>query len=173
MTFELETKSIDEQLTSFNVSDVMSTNLLTVYEGWSIRKLSQFFLKHNISGAPVVAADESLVGVVTQSDVIRFETKLPSEMEVAKMVEQYCGPFNRDLPNSEIVRIQNKANDYCTVNSIMTPAVLKVSFCAPVITAYKLLLEHDVHRLFVTKDDMLVGVITAMDVLKSLKSSIS
>ena len=170
MTLAFEQNIVVEKLNSLSVKDIMSSNLLTVYEGWSIRKLSQFFLKHGISGAPVIASDESLVGVVTQSDVIRFETKVPSEKEVEKLIEQICGPFNRELPKDEISRIQDKANDYCTVNSIMTPSVLNVDESEPVTTAYNLILAHDVHRLFVTRQDVLVGALTAMDILKSLKS---
>jgi len=168
MTDEIRDFPIQEYLQQANVADVMSTTLLTVYEGWSVRKLSQFFLKHNISGAPVIASDEELVGVVTQSDVVRFDSKKPDEEVIAKIVEHYCGPLNRQLDESEINKIQDKAIDYMTVNSIMTDKVFSIDKKASVAEAYQLILEKDIHRLFVVEDGILVGVITAMDILRSL-----
>ncbi|MDU0354980.1 CBS domain-containing protein [Paraglaciecola aquimarina] len=111
-------ENIKHNLRQMTVSQIMSDGVLTVYEGWSIRRLSKFFIKHNISGAPVIAADDELVGVVTQSDIIRFESHEPSESEIEKLVTQFCGPFGGTIDKSEIKRIQDKANDYCAVNSI-------------------------------------------------------
>jgi predicted transcriptional regulator len=168
MTNELTASPIDDVLKNTKVIKVMSSKLLTVYEGWSVRKLSQFFLKHNISGAPVVASDDELVGVVTQSDVVRFDAKKPDEEVVAKIVEHYCGPLNRQLDAAEIDRIQDKAIDYMTVNAIMTEKVESISKEATLQEAYNLLLEKDIHRLFVVDKGILIGVITAMDILRSL-----
>lgn len=164
-------KSIEKQvnldyLQAVKVSQIMTPEVLTVYEGWSIRRLSQFFLKHGISGAPVVASDDELVGVVSQSDVVRFECKKPDEAEVAKIVEHYCGPLNRQLDQSEIDRIQSKAIDYMTVNSIMTQKVISITDDCSLQKAYKMIIEQDIHRLFVTKNGVLKGVVTAMDLLK-------
>lgn len=162
----LENSVSMEHLESINVKSIMTVDVLTVYEGWSIRRLSQFFLKHNISGAPVIASDEELVGVVSQSDVVRFECKKPDEKEVAKIIEHYCGPQSRPLENSEIERIQSKAIDYMTVNSIMTNKVISISAASNLKQAFNTIIEQDVHRLFVTDKGVLVGVITAMDLLR-------
>jgi predicted transcriptional regulator len=159
---------IYELLNKMSLTDIMSLNVLTVYEGWSIRRLSQFFIKHQISGAPVIAADEELVGVVSQSDIIRFESNEPSEQEVKKLLSQFCGPFSGAIDESEIRRIQDKANDYCTVNSIMTPTVLSIDINTPVTSAYRTLVKEDIHRLFVTEKGLLIGVISAMDILKKI-----
>lgn len=64
-------------LEKYPVAAIASADLLTVYEGWSIKKLSEFFAKHKITGAPVIASDETLVGVVTQTDVVKFEGSRP------------------------------------------------------------------------------------------------
>lgn len=159
---------VNEYLNQMSLKEIMSKNVLTVYEGWSIRRLSQFFLKHQISGAPVIAADEELVGVVTQSDIIRFESNEPSEEEVKKLISQFCGPFGGTIDKSEIRRIQDKANDYCTVNSIMTPMVMSVDINTSLSSAYGTLVKEDIHRLFVTENGLLIGVISAMDILKKI-----
>ena len=61
------------EIQDFSVSDLMSKDVLCVYEGWTIQRLAEFFLKNDISGAPVIASDHELVGVVSVSDIFRFE----------------------------------------------------------------------------------------------------
>lgn len=43
MTVKLETMDKLQNLASIDVSEIMSKEILKAYEGWSIRKLSQFF----------------------------------------------------------------------------------------------------------------------------------
>ena len=153
-------------LARISLADAMSKQLLMVYEGWSIKRLSQFFLKHSISGAPVIAADDELVGVVTQSDIIRFESVDPDQQHIIKLVRQYSGPFGGPINESEVLRIQAHAKDYCTVNSIMTTKVLSIDINSSLASAYKLILSQKVHHIFVTENGLLVGVLTAMDILR-------
>tara|TARA_R110000868_G_scaffold106091_7_gene291140 strand:- start:1127 stop:1639 length:513 start_codon:yes stop_codon:yes gene_type:complete len=153
-------------LAQFTLSEVMSKHLLTVYEGWSIKRLSQFFLKHDISGAPVIAADDELVGVVTQSDIIRFESVDPDKQQIIKLVRQYSGPFGGPIDEAEVRRIQTHAKDYCTVNSIMTNKVISIDINSSLEKAYLLILGTQVQRIFITQQGLLVGVLTAMDILR-------
>lgn len=163
---------INDRLNSFSLSDVMTQNVLTAYEGWSIRRLADFFVKHNISGAPVIAADDELVGVVTQSDIIKFETHEPSEAEIKKLVEQICGPFGGHLTPEDIHRIQGRANEYCTVNSIMTHNMIAIDLKTSLQEACATITDKNIHRLFVIENGILVGVLSSMDILKLLTQKV-
>jgi predicted transcriptional regulator len=162
-------KVISTNLAKISIQAAMSPILLTVYEGWSIKRLSQFFLKHNISGSPVIAADDELVGVVTQSDILSFENTDPDEQQIKKLIREYCGPFSKEADDIELARIQQKANEYCTVNQIMTRSVLAIEIQNNLAQAYKEMVKQNVHRLFVTQRGVLIGVITAMDILRCLE----
>ncbi|KXI27829.1 CBS domain-containing protein [Paraglaciecola hydrolytica] len=157
-----------EILAQITLAEAMSKQVLTVYEGWSIKRLSQFFIKHDISGAPVIAADDELVGVVTQSDIIRFESNEPNKQDIIKLVRQHYGPFGGPISEAEVRRIQDRAKDYCTVNSIMTPIVVSIDINSSLEQAYNMILTQQVHRLFITQNGLLVGVLTAMDILRIL-----
>lgn len=148
--------------------DVASTEVLTAYEGWSIKRLAAFFVKHGITGAPVVAADHSLVGVVTQSDVIAFESRTPTDKEIQKVLQHYYGPTTHGLTEVDLQHMKEKASETCTVNAIMTPEVVAVDCAASASTACQLMVSKNLHRLFVTRDDKIEGVITAMDILRYL-----
>ncbi len=155
-------------ISSLSLGELMSTEVLTVYEGWSIKRLAGFFVKHHISGAPVVASDHTLVGVVTQSDVVRFESRSPSDAEIQKVVRFYYGPNTQGLTDADVRRLKEKAVETCTVNAIMTPEVKSLDIQISASQACRFMVEHEVHRLFVTAENRVVGVVTAMDFLRRM-----
>ena len=165
---DLTESSALDAIQSKSIRELMCSHVLTVYEGWSIRRLAGFFVKHNISGAPVIAADDELVGVVSQSDLVRFESKAPTEQEIERLVQFYCGPYGGDLSKNNVEQMKEKANDYCTVHFIMTPEVASIDVSLNAAQACQALVERKVHRLFITENGRLVGVVSAMDFLRAL-----
>ncbi|TVZ41452.1 CBS domain protein [Alteromonadaceae bacterium 2753L.S.0a.02] len=160
--------SFAESLADYSLAELMSKNVLTVYEGWSVKRLAGFFVKHGISGAPVIASDDELVGVVTQSDVVRFESREITEAEIKRLSQFYCGPFGGELGDDDLRHMREKANENCTVFSIMTPEVCAVDVATAVVEACQLIVEKHLHRLFVTDKGQLVGVVTARDIMAKL-----
>lgn len=158
-------------INNHSLSDIMSTDVLTVYEGWSVKRLAGFFIKRDISGAPVVASDDELVGVVTQSDVVRFDSRERTDSEMKNLVRMYCGPHGGELSQADLKHLKDRASETCTVNSIMTPEVISMDITKSVADVCTCFIETGVHRIFVTEDSKLVGVVTAMDVLRSIVKS--
>ncbi len=157
-----------QSIAHIKVGEVASDDVLTAYEGWSIKRLAGFFVKHNISGAPVVAADHSLVGVVTQSDVINFESRTLSDQDIQKIVQQYYGPSTQSLTADDLRHLKEKASENCTVNSIMSPEVVALDRNQSAAEACHMMVEKNLHRLFVTRDHRIDGVVTAKDFLRFL-----
>lgn len=155
-------------ISGLQLGELMSSEVLTAYEGWSIKRLAAFFVRHDISGAPVVASDDSLVGVVTQSDVVRFESKSPSDADIQKMVHFYLGPNSPGLTRADIEHLKERAIETCTVNAIMTPTVHAFDVSASAAQACRFMVEEGIHRLFVTSRGRVVGVVTAMDFLRRM-----
>lgn len=54
------------------VDKVMTINVYTVKPDTSILDAAELMLEHKISGLPVIDADGSLVGILTESDVFRM-----------------------------------------------------------------------------------------------------
>ncbi|HZO74721.1 MAG TPA: CBS domain-containing protein [Ktedonobacteraceae bacterium] len=52
------------------VKDVMTTNVVTVNEGQSVKQAASLMARHHISGLPVVNDDGMVVGIVSEFDVI-------------------------------------------------------------------------------------------------------
>jgi CBS domain-containing protein len=52
--------------------DVMTRNVLCVYADMDLRELSKLLVDREISGAPVTARDGTLIGVVSEIDLLRY-----------------------------------------------------------------------------------------------------
>lgn len=165
---QMLTPNIAGILSQIQLKDIMSKKILTVSGAWPVKRLSKFLLDENISGAPVVNADDELVGVVTHTDIVRFESTEPTEEQVKKLIAEFSGQVNGEVDQAEVNRIQHSAHDYCKVDTIMTPHVVSIDIDNSLEDAHNLALDKQVHRIFVTEDGLLVGVLTAMDILKAL-----
>ena len=60
--------------------DVMTTRVVTITEGQSKQQAARLLAQHRISGLPVVNADQVVVGVVTEYDVIGKEGETVGEI---------------------------------------------------------------------------------------------
>jgi len=56
---------------SMRARDLMTTNLVTIPPDAPLEALARVLSERGISGAPVVDADGTLLGMVTESDLIR------------------------------------------------------------------------------------------------------
>ena len=115
--------------TNLTAADVMSPQLFMAYEGWSIKRLTEFLMKNNISGAPVIASDHSLVGVVTLSDIVKFDSKTKQEKSILldEVYAEFVGTHYDDSIKEEML---SRADETCTVNKVMTPHVVQVDLRA-------------------------------------------
>lgn len=56
------------------VGDIMTTNIQTIHHDAYISDLADFFVANNISGTPIVDDSDTVVGFVSKSDVVRFDS---------------------------------------------------------------------------------------------------
>lgn len=149
-------------------AELMTPDVLTVYEGWSIRRLASFFVRHRISGAPVIASDHTLIGVVSLSDIARFSS-LP-EQDQARLAASspYADYLGYDPLPEDMAWLTHSAANHCTVNSIMTRHVISVEEKTTLPQIARLMSAHGIHRVFVTRDGVVVGVVTAGTLLQQV-----
>ncbi len=156
------------QVTELSAGDIMSSDLLTAYEGWTIHRLAEFFIKHQISAVPVIASDHELVGIVSVGDVFRFNNMNDGE-KGSIMRNHYRDSCGHDINQEDLRAWVKDADKNCTVHHIMTPEVIAVDIDSSLDHVSNILLDKHIHRVFVTENNKVVGVITAMDVLRSLR----
>jgi CBS domain-containing protein len=147
-------------------ADLMSANPLSLREDATLKEAVAFLVDRNISGAPVIDEAGRPVGVLTQTDVLihdreEVEHLSPPEIE-----------YGTPLPRSWWEDFQIERVDTTPVRDLMTPAVFCVNVDTPAWGVLEQMRELNVHRLFVVDEmGVLVGVITAMDIVRRLARS--
>lgn len=153
--------------TDLTAGDIMTNDVLMAYEGWSIKRLSEFLIKNKISGAPVIASDHSLVGVVTQSDVVRFESN--STEEKGRLLKQVYDEFvGLEYDTALQEQMLTKADENCTVNQVMTKNVVQIDVTASFQEVAYVMLQNGIRRIFVTKNGLMNGVISGSNILRAI-----
>ncbi len=149
--------------------DIMNPEVLCVRGDWGIDRAAQFLSKHEITGAPVVDAEGNILGVVSGSDIARYASHhLADLMKKPKESDYYVRGWEERLQPEEMegLRLDEKVPE--SVASIMTPLVYSVEEDCPIFEMAEIMICHRIHRLLVTSGNLLVGIVTTLDLLRVL-----
>jgi CBS domain-containing protein len=138
-------------------ADLMTTNPISVCEDTYVSEAIRLLTDRGISAAPVINEAGRPIGVVSGTDLLvhdREEGGLSSRPALDAEEPSNGFPFQR--------------TDAMRVRDVMTPVVFFVASDDSAATVVEQLLGLNVHRLFVVEDDVLIGVISAVDVLRHL-----
>src|SRR5262245_52416760 len=146
-----------------SAGELMSPNPQSLREDATLREAVAFLVDRGVSGAPVIDEAGRPVGVLTQTDILVHDRE---EVEHIPPEHEYGNP----LPPSWWDNFQVERVDTTPVRDLMTPAIFCVSMDTPAWGVVDQMRELNVHRLFVVDAvGVLIGVITAMDIVRHLR----
>lgn len=146
---------------ALTAKDVMHKRVVTIAPETSLREAMQMFLEENITGAPVVDDDEKLLGVVSQTDLVRYQRRAGPEAAPP-------GYFRESDGELLVGRLQTELPRTAQVQDIMTPAAFTTDESTPIREIARFMLRRRVHRVIVTRQGKLAGIVTSMDLLRAL-----
>jgi CBS domain-containing protein len=133
--------------------DLMTENPVSIREDATLPEAVALFVDKGISAAPVIDEAGLPRGVISRADILIHERELASRRHSESAAP---GPYPRD----EGMRVRD----------VMTPAVFSLRVDAPAIKVVQEMVALNVHRLFVVDEDgSLVGVISALDIVRRLR----
>lgn len=144
-------------------SDLMNPRVLTVSRELRVSELANFLVAHDISGAPVVDGSGKLVGVVSLSDIAEVLAD-DDEEDGDRGTAFFASEWDEGLSPEEIEELPPDAGEL-TVDDIMTPGVFTVGEETTVSEIAGTMIASHVHRLLVTREDRVVGIISTSDLL--------
>ncbi|HDD60546.1 MAG: CBS domain-containing protein [Thermoplasmata archaeon] len=152
-------------------SDIMKRGVFKLYPEDSLIKAIELFFKEGISGAPVVDEEDALLGIISETDVLRavfkvgrgFRLVFPSSHLLGLSVEEGSIEGVEEL-KEEIKRIR--------VDEVMTSKVHTVGPDDDVEKALDIMVSRGVNRVPVMEGKKVVGIITRKEVLKILKEGL-
>jgi len=139
------------------VDDVMTKDVLLLQQDESLLVALRKLVRRRASGAPVLDSDGRLVGVISQRDVMSWHERA---------VEQLADQSVPD-PDEYLRRLQTEQ-----VRTVMTTSPTSIPESASLGVALALLRERGIHRLPVTRDGRVVGILTGSDILLAMLAQI-
>jgi CBS domain-containing protein len=124
--------------------DLMTKSVATLTPLTTVAAAARLLTEQRISGAPVVDARGNVLGIVSQTDLVRHQT------DAGGWPGEKAG--TNDAP----------------IIAVMTGAVVSCEEETPLDEVARLMLDRRIHRVLVVRDGKLCGIITAMDLLRAV-----
>ena len=123
------------------ISECMDQVVPTLKPDTPIMKAASFLLRHRVTGAPVVDYKGKLLGIITESDLLRLVTEGVDAKPPTKA----------------------KVSDFMTTDVITVPSTVDVYYVAGLFN------ENKFRRLPVVDNGKIVGAITRFDLLRVIQ----
>ena len=151
--------------------DVMQTEVLVLNESDSLLEAHQFFVRHDITGAPVIDDNARLVGVVSIRDLLRTEE---TDHDVNRTVAEYFwespGYAN---PGVDLDHLREGLSEI-SVGEVMTGNPIYVAPDSSVQEVAAVIRKHQIHRVLVASPGSgehleVAGIISLFDLVSLLE----
>jgi CBS domain-containing protein len=150
-------------------ADLMTPNPVSIQEEATVREAVSLLIDKGISAAPVIDKAGLPVGVLSRTDILVYDRE---RVEYVAPAADFFQQADLTTDAGEVLPrgFQVEKVDRTRVGDLMTPVVFSVGLHTPVWKVVHEMLTLKVHRLFVVDDSgVLVGVISALDVLRHLR----
>ncbi|MEJ1974951.1 MAG: CBS domain-containing protein [Acetobacteraceae bacterium] len=140
--------------------DVMADQVLTVTPETTIQVAIALMTENHISGLPVLGAENKLVGILTEGDLLQRAETGTEHAPRPKWLEFLLGP-GREA--AEYVQTHSQL-----VGDLMTDEVVSVTEDVPLRDVVALMEKRRIRRVPVLRDGHLVGIISRADLVRAL-----
>jgi CBS domain-containing protein len=151
--------------------DLMASPVITLNTETSLSDAARILSEHNVSGALVTDHRDAPVGVVSLFDIVSHVAGLGRDPESAGGFYRYSYPRFAEGGegwDAEWEDVGPAPMKETTVGEIMSAEIIEVPPDLPAREVAKRLAEKHIHRIFVSGKNGPVGVISTMDVLRSV-----
>ena len=146
--------------------EIMVDTVITLTPGMTLQDAWECLFENRISGAPVVDREGAVIGVLSQTDLMR-------ETFSGGLSDYPSNAFYYDLPfhyagGDGWKQLTDKLKSV-TVDEAMTADPICVNADDSVSALARIMRTNRVHRLMVTESKKLIGIVTSLDLLKALE----
>jgi len=150
------------------VKDHMTKKVITAEPDENLGSIIRKFVKYDISGIPVVDDKKKVLGIVTETDVVKaidiftpkihFDTETSFALVLAFLKKgQGMKPFREEVRKGEFVKVRE----------FMTSPVRTIDSHKTVLEAAQMMNNYGINRIPVVERGKLVGIIARADVIRA------
>jgi CBS domain-containing protein len=140
------------------VEDFMTRRVVAITPDTTLLAAAKLMLEHRVGGLPVLDASARIIGVFSESDLLREEGEDGS-------------PWLRMMVGPDGEPAEPRRLDARKVGDVMTRQLITIAPGASIAEACRLLHEHRLRRLPVVESDKLVGMIARADLVRAVAVS--
>src|SRR3990172_8960294 len=142
------------------VKDVMTYEVVTVSPETSLKEVAATLVQHGISGVPVVDAEDRVLGVVSEGDVLFKERGAEARRG---------GPLKWMLDGASYAN--SLKADALSAREAMTSPAITIGPVPSLTEAARRMSDRGVNRLPVVENGVLVGIVTRADLVRAFVRS--
>lgn len=135
--------------------DVMSSPVVTVTAGTTVKCAASLLVSHGFTALPVVDEDGRLIGIVTEADLVR--DRFPRD-------PRYCPACGGGLLGADSASPVLTS----TVGEVMTTPVVGMGAGTDVVDLVTAMLEEPVRSIPIVDGSTVIGIVTRRDLLRVL-----
>lgn len=150
------------------IKKVMTKNPITLKPIDSLEKAIHTLADNKISGCPVVDSKKNVVGMITESDILRIIDIHSSIKSSSALLPLILGIIKSSEHFEDVKKSFQKVLDL-EVKDFMVEDVISVDVEDDVYKAARLMNKHKINRLPVLDKNKLVGIISRADIIKALE----
>ncbi len=152
-------------MVQLRVRDLMTTQVITVKPTDTVRQAVIKMALDNVTGAPVVDNRNHVLGIVSQTDILKlilkYQDKLDEDFNTEHILSQPMDTGNQSVNMTQI----NEEFSSKKVEDIMVRSTLYTTPDAQIVEALRMMMKMDVNRLPVLEQGILVGTVSRSDVI--------
>jgi CBS domain-containing protein len=154
---------------SLTANDVMTTPVITVTVDTSLKRAAEILDENSFSGVPVVDDEGRLVGVLSETDILRYTQQIIGQplRDPHRVFTKSQEILHIDITHRGVEVIELVANT--TVETLMTVDLYTVREDTPLSEVARLMHEHNINRIpVVGENKLLLGIVTRADIIRAL-----
>jgi CBS domain-containing protein len=143
-----------------SIEEIMTARVITVHRETSVQEAARLMSTHHVSGLPVIDANDRVVGMISDGDLI-LRQRRPKIKPWWRLFFENAEQLARDYR-----KIVGQ-----TVADVMTQPALVISPAFSIETAAAIMDNRQIRRLPVVRDGRLVGIVSRADLIRALATS--
>jgi CBS domain-containing protein len=149
----------------FTAGDLMTRDVVAVHPETTLLQAVQLMATHKISGVPVLDDDGTVVGMVSEGDLVRWHEGYTERQ--ARWLDMLADGFELAPAFLEGIHEQKRK-----VKNVMTRGAVTVTEEVPAREVAHLMYEKNIKRVPVLRNGKLVGIVARSDLVRALATKL-
>lgn len=147
---------------SVTAGDIMTKRVKTVYEETTLREAAELMVKNKISGLPVINKAGTLIGLISEADIMDDDKRSASIPRMAL--------YGLYLIPEELLKESYNEGFSLKVKDVMTRKVITGGPDTSVEEIAEIMVKKKINRVPIVRDGKLVGIVSRHDILGALSA---